>query len=362
MSARLLETMLQFLHDVDISWLRYGIAILVVLSSIVAQKLVSSFLAKKLKSSAESAVFFVNNLFFAAINKPLAVIFVLGGIYLGLVICQLPIAYQEHIDGGFTAVLSCLILWILVRLSDILMTVIGDKLSATNDKIALQFIPLLRRALRVLLLIVGVIFIVQNIGVDVGSLLAGLGIGGLAVALAAQESLANFFGALVLLVDRPFKINDWIKINSVEGIVEEMGFRSTRIRTWERVLVTLPNKGLANATIENWTKMDKRRVRQTLAITYDSGEQKIQQFSAGLADLLQRHAEVEKDTIIVRFTDFNASSLDILVQYFTLTTVYVEFLRIKEQNNYAFLALAEQLRIDFAFPTQTLHVHGKEIT
>lgn len=345
----------QILNNIDGSWLRYAVAVAVVLLSFVFHKIVLFLIAKEMQLLAKKSLFADGRLVIKAIDKPLALTFILLGIYLALLICRFPTTYQKHLDGGFTAVLSCLILWILIRVSDLAISFVGQKLTATNDAIVVQIMPLLRRAFRIFLLIIGMIFIIQNIGVDVGSLLAGLGIGGLAIALAAQESLANFWGTLVLLVDRPFKIHDWVKINNTEGIIEEMGFRSTRIRTWQRSLVTLPNKSLANSTIENWTEMNKRRARQILAVTYQTKVAKIQQLIDGIETILSNHQQVEQESILVRFIDFNESSLDILVQYFTLTTVYVEFLQIKQENNCAFLELAEELAVEFAFPSRTLY-------
>lgn len=343
----------------NLDWLRYVIAAAIVLSSFVFHKIALYLITKEMQLLAKKGLFTDGRLLVKAIDKPLALTFILLGIYLALMICRFPATYQKHLDGGFTAVLSCLILWVLIRLSDLVISYTGNKLTATNDAIILQIMPLLRRAFRIFLLVIGAIFIIQNIGIDVGSLLAGVGIGGLAVALAAQESLANFWGTLVILVDRPFKINDWVKINDTEGIIEEMGFRSTRIRTWQRSLVTLPNKSLANSTIENWTEMNKRRVRQVLAITYQTKVAKIKQFIDGIEKILAEHQQVEQESILVKFIEFNESSLDILVQYFTITTVYVEFLRVKQQNNCAFLELAEQLAVEFAFPSRTIYTFGR---
>ena len=352
---QIIDSFWQMLNNWDGSWLRYAVAVAIVLLSFVVHKIVIFFTSRELQRLAKKGLFADDRLLIKAIDKPLALTFILLAIYLALLICKFPVAYQKHLDGGFTAVLSCLILWVLVRVSDLAISFVGKKFTATDDAIALQVMPLLRRAFRVFLLIIGAIFIVQNIGVDVGSLLAGLGIGGLAVALAAQESLANFWGTLVLLVDRPFRVNDWVKINDTEGIIEEMGFRSTRIRTWQRSLVTLPNKSLANSTIENWTEMNKRRVRQVLAVTYQTKSSKIEKLIEGIEKTLADHQQVEQESILVKFIGFNESSLDILVQYFTLTTVYVEFLQITQENNCAFLELAEQLSVDFAFPSRTIY-------
>src|SRR5690606_42111412 len=130
-------------------------------------------------------------------------------------------------------------------------------------------IPLLRKSLKIFIGVVGGLLLVQHVGYPITSLLGGLGIGGLAVALAAQDTLANVFGSVIIFTDKPFKVGDWVKIGDVIGDVESIGFRSTRIRTWPKTLVTIPNKIIANTQVENWSAMPKRRIRFTLPVTYE---------------------------------------------------------------------------------------------
>ena len=349
----------EHLLQLEVAWLRYGIAVLVVIAGYIAKKIFTGVVVAKLKKITEKTTSKYDNLFLQAVTAPAGMMCIVIGIYVALLICQLPSAVSTHLNGGFITTVSVLVLWLLIRLADLITELLSDKLRGMHDDVALQFLPLLRRALRVFLLVTGGIFIIQNIGVDVGSLLAGLGIGGLAMALAAQESLANFFGSLVLLVDRPFKVGDWITVDGVDGDVEEMGFRSTRIRTWQKSLVSLPNKKLSSANIENWSKMNKRRVKQTLHITYDTSVEKIQQYVQGIEKILRNNPDVAQDFMLVKFTEFRESALEIFIYYFTATTVWVEHLNIKENNNCAFIHLAAELEVEFAFPTRSIEIKGK---
>ena len=337
----------------EIPWLRYGIALAVLLFGICCKKIFNGVVRKNLERLVSKTGFVYDDILLHASIQPVSALIIVATLAATLLVCNFSWLPEKSVGVYFLVATSVVALWALVCLADIPVAMMGKKLKEID---ALQFLPLLRRALKIFILLVGGILIIQNIGVDVGSLLAGLGIGGLAVALAAQDSLANFFGALVLLVDRPFKIGDWVTVNGVDGDVEEMGFRSTRIRTWHKSLVTLPNKALSSATIENWAKMNKRRVKQTLHLTYDTPPQKITQFVAGVEKILRDNKDVDQDFILVKFTDFRDSSLEILIYYFTITTAWLEFLAIRERNNCSFLVLAKELGINFAFPTRTVHL------
>ena len=350
----------EYLAQLEVAWLRYGIALLVLGAGYVAKKIFTGAIARRLAKLTEKTTSKYDDLFLQLVIAPAGVFCIVVAVYLALLICQLPPAISVHLNGGFVTTISVLVLWLLLRLADLLVMLVSDKLRGMHDDVAMQFLPLLRRGLRVFLLVTGGIFIIQNVGVDVGSLLAGLGIGGLAMALAAQESLANFFGSLVLLVDRPFKIGDWVTVGDVDGDIEEMGFRSTRIRTWHKSLVTLPNKALSSANIENWSKMNKRRVKQKLHITYDTPVEKVQQFVQGIETILRNNKSVDQDYMLVKFTEFQESALEILVYYFTSTTVWLEYLEIKESNNYAFMNLAANVGVNFAFPTRTIEIKSAQ--
>lgn len=356
-----MEAWWQHLLQLEVTWLRYGIALLVVVAGYIAKKIFTGLVAKKLQKITAKTASKYDDLFLQALTAPAGMFCIVTAVYLALLICQLPAAISKHLHGGFVTVLSVLVLWLLIRMTDLLTELLSAKLRGMHDNVALQFLPLLRRGLRVFLFVTGGIFVIQNIGIDVGSLLAGLGIGGLAMALAAQESLAHFFGSLTLLVDRPFKVGDWVTVGDVDGDVEELGFRSTRIRTWHKSLVTLPNKALSAANIENWSKMNKRRVKQTLQITYDTPAAKVKNFVDGVEKILRDDKDVNQEFMLVKFTEFKESSLEILVYYFTTTTAWVEHLSIKERNNCAFLKLAENMGVSFAFPTRSLKLEKKQI-
>ena len=200
------------------------------------------------------------------------------------------------------------------------------------------------------------LWVFQLLGYNVSSLLAGLGIGGLAVALALQDTLSNFFGSVFIFLDRPFMVGDWVKIGDVEGIVEDIGFRSTRIRTWLKTLVSIPNKNVANATIDNWSRMPRRRVFQTIGLTYETTADQMEKAVEEIKKIIENDPGVDKNFIVVKFSEFGDSSLNITVIYFTIDTTLKGHLETKERINLSIMRKLSDLGLSIAFPTMSIYL------
>ena len=200
------------------------------------------------------------------------------------------------------------------------------------------------------------LFALQNLGVNVVSLLTGVGLGGLAFALAAKDTAANFFGSLVIFMDRPFKTGDWVVINERSGIVTEIGFRSTRIRTFYGSVITIPNADMANSVIDNMGMRKHRRIDLTLSIEYGTPTEKIEAFIQAILQILKSYDKVMDDDCLVNFLNFGAASLDIRLYFFVdVHELGVEW-TLRQNINLDIIRAAEELGIGFAFPTQTLHI------
>jgi MscS family membrane protein len=239
----------------------------------------------------------------------------------------------------------------------VLGTFLTEHAEGTESTLDDQLIPFLIKALKLTVILFGFLVVLQNMGVNVFSLLAGLGLGGLAFALAAKDTAANLFGSIMILTDRPFKIGDWVKIGDVEGTVEEIGFRSTRVRTFYNSLITVPNANMANAQIDNLGVRQYRRTTTTLGVTYDTSMQKLNAFVEGIRTIISNNAISCKDYFHVYFSGYGASSLNILVYFFLITNDWAEELKERENIYREIYDLAEKLEVEFAFPTQTLHLH-----
>ncbi len=249
--------------------------------------------------------------------------------------------------------------WFIYRVVDIVEFYLLRWTGRSETLLDDQLVPLLRKSLRVFVVIVVALFIAQNVFAwDIGALIAGLGIGGLAVALAAKDMLANLFGSVTILADRPFQLNDWVKIGNYEGTIEEVGFRSTRLRTFYGHLVTLPNANVAQDAIENVAARPFIRRNLNVTVTYDTSPEKLQQGLDILKDMLaKRKASFAPDKEPkALFSDFNADSLNLLVVYWFQPNDYWQFQAFNHEFNLELLRRFNEAGIEFAFPTQTLYL------
>ena len=219
-----------------------------------------------------------------------------------------------------------------------------------------HLVKLLSQSARIFVLILGTLFAAQGLGFNVVSLVAGLGIGGLAVAMAAKDTLANFFGSIAIMLDHPFRVGHWVKVGDSEGIVEEIGFRSTRIRTFYDSLISVPNSEIVTGQVDNLGMRNYRRVRTTIGITYDTSAEKIEAFIEGIKNIIIANPTTRKETFQVTLNDFGASSLNILLNFFVTVPTWAEELVERQRIFLEIIRLARTLGVEFAFPTQTVHI------
>ncbi|MGR8921341.1 MAG: mechanosensitive ion channel family protein [Gammaproteobacteria bacterium] len=252
--------------------------------------------------------------------------------------------------------LACLsAVWGAYRLVDLLSAFLLNKAHMTESKLDDALVPLVTRTMKVFVTVMGVIFIADNLDVDVTSLLAGLGLGGLAFALAAKDVAGNLFGSITVLLDQTFHVGDWVVIGDVEGTVERIGFRSTRIRTFYNSLVSVPNSTLITANVDNMGKREYRRLSCKYGIAYDTPPDRIDAFCEGLRELVRQHPYMRKDNFHVYLNGLGDSSLEILVYVFWRTPDWGTELRERHRFLLDSLRLAERLGVEFAFPTQTIY-------
>lgn len=269
---------------------------------------------------------------------------------------QLPVRVAQIARIATVALAAYSSVWLAFRLVDVLTDWLDAKADATSSRLDDQLVPLLRKSLKVSVAVIGAIFLLQNLDVDVGSLLAGLGLGGLAFALAAKDTVANFFGSLVVFIDRPFQIGDWVVIGGTEGTIEEVGFRTTRIRTFYNSLVTIPNATLTATPIDNYGARRWRRYVANLGLTYDTPPERVSAFCEGIRGIIQRLDGMRRDYVVVEFDGYRESSLNVMLYCFMDAADWEAELRTRTALNLEILRLAADLGVSFAFPTRTLHV------
>ncbi|OEK05633.1 mechanosensitive ion channel protein [Roseivirga misakiensis] len=241
----------------------------------------------------------------------------------------------------------------LVDIIGIYFTKMAEKSANTLDD---QLVPLIRKILRFFVVVVGFIAILNSFKFDIWPLLTGLSIGGLAFALAAQDTLKNFFGSLMIFIDRPFQIGDWVTSGEIDGTVEEVGFRSTRIRTFRDSVMYVPNSIISNSNVDNHGLRKYRRFYTRLSVTYDTPARLIEVFVKGIEQIVERHPNTRKDYYNIFLNDYAASSLDIMLYIFFEVPDWNAELRCRQEIMLDVNKLAEHLGVRFAFPTQTLMI------
>lgn len=236
------------------------------------------------------------------------------------------------------------------------LQMIDDKIYEKNPALK-TLLPLLSKAIKFFIILIAVVAIAVEFGFEeLKSLLTGVGIGGLAVAMAAQDLLKNVFGGFIILTDKSFNTGDFIKIDSNEGVVEEVGIRSTKVRTLDQEVIVVPNSKFADGSVVNYSKRGSRRVCQTLGATYSTTSGKLQGVIDKIRDMLISDENILRDTVTVRFDGFGSSSLDILVVYLVNTPDLGEYLRVKEAINFKIMKIFEDEGVEFAFPSLSLYM------
>ncbi|HNP48047.1 MAG TPA: mechanosensitive ion channel family protein [Bacteroidia bacterium] len=247
--------------------------------------------------------------------------------------------------------------WIATRVIEFIGLVMKSRAAQTESKLDDQLVPFVKEIAKVIVAGVGfLIMLAVTFDLDVLSLVAGLGIGGLAIALAAKETLENLLGSFTIFLDKPFIVGDQVKVGSIEGMVESIGFRSTRIRALDKMMVTVPNKKMVDAELINETARSVRRAKFSIGLMYTTTENQLKNILKEIRQLLNGHASLEPHPV-VRFEHFNNNSLDILIIYVVMTPVYEEFLQVKEELNFKILEIVKNNRSEFAYPSLSVFLN-----
>lgn len=292
--------------------------------------------------------------------NPLGKLFTIGVLLSCLPLLDLNVISLSFFKRALYIAASIVFVWLGHRTIEFFSVYLKSRASLTESKFDDIIIPLLTKTAFVLMYLIGAILIAYSFTIDVTSMLAGLGIGGLAFAFAAKDTLANFFGSIMIVLDRPFDIGDFIVVSGHEGIVEEVGFRSTRIRTFNDSVISISNGELANSAIDNKGKRRFRRMTTSLGLEYSTPPEKIEAFCEGVRQIILAHPFTRKDNFHVYFTGYGASSLDISLVTFWETMDYAREQAEKHRLMIDILRLAAELEVDFAFPTQTVHLFNEE--
>ena len=341
----------------DLAWWQWiAIAVLIVLALIIGKVAVWAF-SWALKRVVDRTTTTLDNELVARLRRPLRLLGTIAVFRLAMPLLELPAHREETIQDVLLAMLAIGIVWGVLRAIDVIVTHAGNASWASTRPSGRQLLMLIGRILKVVVVVIATVSFLGAIGLPIGSLLAGLGIGGIALAFGAQKTVENLFGAFALGVDQPLREGDFVRLEGdVMGTVDSIGLRSTRLRTLDRTMVTLPNGKLSDMRIETFAVRDRIRFATILNLTYSTSSAKLKAVLEGIERMLREHPKFYAPECTVRFLGFGASSLDVEILCYFATTDYGEFRVIREQVLISIMEILERAGSGFAFPTQTVHV------
>jgi len=354
-----LNTILQVQY-LDNTLLKWVSALGIFLLFMLLRKLLGKFVITLLRAGVQKTRTDFDDKLLDTIEKPLHLALILAGIYFAQLIISITPEAQLTFDKFFRAFVVVVVIWTLYRAVDIFTEPLRNATQKIHNNVTDELAGFVIKTLKFIVIAMAFVTVMQEFGYNISGFVASLGLGGLAFALAAKDSAANLFGSLVIFSDKPFNKGDWIKTPDVEGIIEEIGVRSTKVRTFAQALVTVPNAVLANSAITNWSKMKKRRIKMNLGLEYSTTATQMKKILDDIKMHLKSRSDIDQGTIFIHFTDFDESSLGIFCYFFTKTTKWGEWLAIKEEINLEFMRIIEENGSAFAFPSRTIYMKQGE--
>lgn len=333
----------------------YAISALLLVAALLLRRVVTTFIFNRLKKIAAKTETTLDDKLFPALEGPVATFIMVTGIFSALKVLKLSATADQAIGNGSTVAFSLVLFWGLLRTLDALIDHAHEIAREKQMGIA-AFMPWIKKTLVTLFVVIGVLLTVQSLGYDVRAILGGLGIGGLAFALAAQDTIANLFGSIVVAIDQPFKLGEVIKIQGNIGTVEDIGLRSTKLRLLDKSLIVMPNKMVAAESIVNLSRFTGRRVEQVIGLTYDTTAAQMEDVVAEFRRLILAESEIDPTSVICYFRDYSASSLDIWMVYVVTDPDFHKHMQLRQRLSLGFMRAVEARGLSFAFPTQTVHV------
>lgn len=318
-------------------------------------KLLDYFIRERVQKWTSRTATKLDDLLVGLVRGPVKVVSFVILLHVGMEVYAWPEQMARSLSSALKIIVACSVTYVVLKAIDTLMGLWRERATTPeNEQFSKQLLPLLGRSFKVFVVIVAALVTSQNLGFNVTGLIASLSIGGIAIGLAAQDTLGNLFGAVAVLMDRPFKVGDRIQLDAVDGVVEAIGFRSTRVRNLDGHLVTIPNKAVGNATITNITARPNIRTLMNLGITYDTPVDKVRLALAILEEVLRSHPKT-KD-VIISFNKFESSALNLQVVHWWDSTDFRAYLGEFQLLNLEIKRRFDAEGINFAFPTQTIYL------
>jgi MscS family membrane protein len=335
--------------------MRYVIAALFLVGAVLLRRVLTSLVFMSLRKVTARTKTTLDDKLLGAVEEPAAALVMVGGIFAALDVLKFAPETDRAIGYGSTVAFSLVIFWGLLRALDALLDHAREIATRRQMSIA-TFMPWIKKTLLAVFVVVGVLIIIQSLGYNVTTVLQGLGIGGLAFALAAQDTIANLFGSIVVAIDQPFKLGEFVKIGDYLGLVEDLGLRSTKLRSLDKSLIVIPNKSVAAEAVINLSRFTQRRVEQVIGLTYDTTAEQMTAIVDEIRRIILAEGDVDPASLLCYFRDYSASSLDIWIVYVVRDPDFMKHMELRQRVNLAIMRAVEARGLAFAFPTQTVHV------
>ncbi len=333
---------------------RYIAFLSVLVISAAAARLIENIFTRRAKWVAEKTGNRFLSIVMENMRRPLEFVVIVLGISAGTAFFEMGDHARRTASNLIELLIAVSVTYAVLKTVDLAIDYLQPRVKDTSSRLDEQLLPIIRKSVKVFIASIAVIVIIQNLGYNVISLVTGLGIGGLALALAAQQTLSNLFGAIAIFTDKPFSVGDRVIVDKYDGPIEAIGLRSTRIRTLDGTLVTVPNSRMADTYINNISKRPWIKKVYTLGVTYDTGHEKMKKALESVREIYKNHPST--DNSWVYFQDFGGHSLEILIIHWCKHLVYEEYLKATEEINLEIMRRFKEIGVEIAFPTQTLHL------
>lgn len=338
----------------------WGISLLIIVGALFLNKIIVIINKRVIRKLTNKTKSNLDDILFKMLESPVLLGIMLFAIWISASRLRLEPAVDNIIFKAYQILIVLNITWFAARFVNAL---IQEYLVPATEQNATKYIdssllPILRRTALTVIWALGIVMALNNVGVDVATLIAGLGIGGLAFALAAQDTIKNVFGGFTILTDHPFRIGDRIKVDGFDGFVEDIGIRSTRLRTLEKRLVTIPNYKIVEASVENITDEPMRRVLMNIGLTYNTTHSEMEEAIRILKSISKTVKHIDQNEMVTTFSEFGAYAL--IIKYIYYVTREGDVMNTPSEVNFEILKQFNQAGLQFAFPTQTIYLENNQ--
>jgi len=329
-------------------------AVIVLLLFLILRRFFTYILMETLQKLSKNTETFYDDRIISALKGPIGFAFIVIGLHLffALIFWE-----SQTIKNILNTLIVFDIFWAIIAVANALRGLFHHTTAKFNSDLSKEMGDFILKIVKILIGGLGLAAMLQVWGINVTALIASLGLGGLAFALAAKDTASNLFGSFALLADKSIRIGEWIKVGDTEGVVESIGMRTTKIRSFEKSLITVPNQLVANTPIENFSRRGIRRIKMNIGLTYSTNKEQVVKIIEEIKTILHHHEGIsQKDTILVNFDSFGDSSLNIFIYAFTATANWDKYLEIREDVHLKIMQIVEENNAGFAFPSQSIYV------